>query len=122
MFTKRTLWLSIIVSMIIGGAVGFEIDRYASQNSDSRYGKTRFLNYVTKELGLTTYQRGQLDSIIVRAHPKFQAIRKRFNADMQAEMDSTQDIINSILTPDQQSKLRVLFSKIESNRNQQDSK
>jgi hypothetical protein len=108
--------------MIIGGVAGFEIDRHGFQNNDSHFGKTRFVNYVTKELGLTANQQRQLDSVIDYAHPRFQTIRKKFNTDMQTEMDSTQNMINNILTSEQQSKFRVLFAKIESNRNQQDSK
>ncbi|MFZ1082236.1 MAG: hypothetical protein WAO19_09955 [Candidatus Kryptoniota bacterium] len=122
MFTKLTLWLAIIVSMIIGGAAGFEIDRQL-QNSDTHHGHAQYVSYLTHELDLTTNQQKQLDSILNYVHPKFQAIRKEFNVDMQTEMDSTQNMINNILTSaEQQSKFRVLIAKIESNRNQQDSK
>ena len=122
MFTKQTLWLAIIFSMIVGGVVGFEIDRYAFQGSDSHFGKMRFVNYCTKELNLTAEQQRQLDSVIDYVHPKFQAIRKKFNEDMQSQADSGQKMINKILTPEQQGKFQVLMAKMESNRNRQDSK
>ena len=122
MFTKQTLWLSIIVSMIVGGAVGFEIDRHALQDGDSHVGKARFENYCTKQLNLNVEQQKQLDSVINLIHPKFQAIRKKFNEDMQSQADSGQRMISKILTPEQQDKFRVLMAKIESNRNRQDSK
>ena len=52
MFTKQTLWIAIIVSMVIGGFVGVAIDRYGFQNNDSHFGKTRFVNYRFKETRL----------------------------------------------------------------------
>ena len=122
MVTKQTLWLAIVVSMIVGGVVGFEIDMYEFQNSDSHIGKTQFEKYCTKELKLTAEQQRQLDSVIDSIHPKFQAIRKKFNADMESQADSGREMIDKILTPEQQDKFRVLMAKMKSNRNQQDSK
>jgi Spy/CpxP family protein refolding chaperone len=115
MFTKRTLWLSIIVSMIIGGVAGFEIERYRMQSDDSHFGKTRFINYMTKELSLTQTQRQQLDSIITYSHPKFHAIREKFNADIQGQMDSTRKMITNILTGEQQQKFQILLKQMRSN-------
>ena len=116
MITKRTLWLSIIVSMIVGGIAGFEIDRYQFQHEDSHFGKTRFISFMTRELGLTPRQQKQLDSIVTFVHPKFQSIRSRFNVEMQKEADSTQQMISTILTPDQQQKLRALNDKMKSDK------
>jgi uncharacterized membrane protein YraQ (UPF0718 family) len=115
MITKRTLWLSIIVSMIIGGTAGLAIDRYWMQNSDSHFGKNRFVNYMTKELNLTQRQQAQLDSIIDYVHPKFQTIRKKFNADLQEQTDSTRKMINGILTGEQQQKLQMVYSQTKTN-------
>ena len=112
MITKRTLWLSIIVSMVIGGLAGYAIDRYRLQGSDSHFGKTRFINYMTKELDLTQSQQGQLDSIINYVHPKFQAIRKKFSEDLQGQMDSTRKMITDILTDKQQQKFQIVLSQM----------
>jgi len=112
MITRRTLWLSIIVSMVIGGFAGFGIDRYKMQSNDSHFGKTRFINYMTKELNLTESQKGELDSIISFAHPKFQAIRKKFNADLQDQMDSTRQMISNILNGEQQKKFQIVLSQM----------
>lgn len=110
MITRRTLWLSIIASMIIGGVAGFAIDKYRTQNGDSHFGKSRFISYMTKELNLTQKQQEQLDSIISYVHPKFQAIRKKFNADLQGQMDSTRKMITGILTDEQQRKLQTVYN------------
>lgn len=115
MFTKRTLWIAIIISMIIGGVAGFAIDRDGMQNGDSHLGKTRFVNYMTKQLNLTQMQQGQLDSIINYVHPKFQAIRKKFNADLQSQMDSTKTMITNILTNEQRQKFQVVLNQMKSN-------
>jgi len=115
MFTKRTLWISIIASMIIGGVAGFVIERYRIQSGDSHFGKTRFISYMTKELDLTQTQRRQLDSIIDYVHPKFHAIREKFNADLQSQMDSTKMMITNILTNEQQQKLQFVYSQMKSN-------
>jgi hypothetical protein len=115
MISKRTLWGAIIVSMIIGVVVGIGIDKYLFQNSGSHFGKTRFVNYLTNELNLTLTQRHQLDSVLDYVHPKFQAIRSKFNTDMQMQVDSTQNMINRILTSEQQDKFRLLIAKMEKN-------
>ncbi len=115
MFTKQTLWIAIIVSMVIGGFVGVAIDRYGFQNNDSHFGKTRFVNYVSKRLDLTSSQRRQLDSLINYVHPKFQAIRKKFNADLQDQMDSTKKMITEILTTEQQHEFQVVLNQMKKN-------
>ncbi len=114
MVTRRTLWISIIVSMIVGGIVGYAIDRNQFQHDDSHSGKTRFINFMTEQLNLTAIQQRQLDSIVNVVHPKFQSIRSRFNAEMQKQVDSTRQMIKTILTPDQQKKLQVLNNKMKS--------
>ncbi|MCL5268599.1 MAG: hypothetical protein M1469_10925 [Bacteroidetes bacterium] len=111
MITKKTLWAAIIISMIIGGIAGFAIDRFDSQPGSSHFGKTKFINYMTKELGLTGTQQKQLDSIVTYVHPKFQAIRKDFRSKLENQIDSTQDMIKSILTPVQRKKVEALYNK-----------
>ncbi|MCL5034881.1 MAG: hypothetical protein M1395_07235 [Bacteroidetes bacterium] len=111
MITKKILWAAIIISMIIGGIAGFAIDRFESQPSSSHFGKTKFINYMTNELDLTVVQQKQLDSIVTYVHPKFQAIRKNFRSELENQIDSTQDMIKSILTPVQRSKIDALYSK-----------
>ncbi len=111
MITKRTLWAAIIVSMIVGGIAGFAISSFETQPNSSHFGKNRFINYMTKELSLTTTQQRQLDSIATYAHPKFQAIRKDFRSRLEGEIDSTQAMIKSILTNAQRSKFEALSKK-----------
>jgi hypothetical protein len=96
--------------MIIGGVAGFLIESYRTQGGDSHFGKTRFVKYMTEELNLTQMQQKQLDSIITYVHPKFRAIREKFNADMQSETDSTRKMITSILSDQQKQKLQVVLS------------
>lgn len=115
MFTRKTLWLSIIVSMIVGGIAGVLIERYWTQRADSHFGKTRFVSYMTKELDLTQQQQQQLDSIINFVHPRFHAIRTKFNADIKIQTDSTRKMISSILTHEQQEKLERVYSQMKSN-------
>jgi hypothetical protein len=109
--------------MIIGGIAGFAIERYRTQSGDSHPGKTKFISYMTKELSLSQMQQRQLDSIVTFVHPKFQAIRKQFNADLQSQMDSTRKMISGILTNEQQQKFQDVLSQMRSNSdNHQDSK
>jgi len=105
--------------MIVGGVAGFAIDKYQLQHDDSHFGRTRFVNYLTKELGLSVAQQGQLDSIITYVHPRFQAIRRKFNTDMQSQVDTTHKMISSILTIEQQSKLKELDKQMKSNSDNQ---
>lgn len=108
MITKRTLWAAIIVSMIVGGIAGFAISSFETQHVSSHFGKNRFINYLTEELSLTNTQQKQLDSIVTYAHPKFQKIRKDFRSRLEGQIDSTQDMIKSILTPGQRRKFEDL--------------
>lgn len=114
MITKKTLLMAVIVSLIVGGIAGFAIDRLELQTGESHFGKTRFVNFMTEQLGLSVYQQRQLDSIITFVHPKFQTIRKNFKSELKSQIDSTQDMIKSILTPQQQTKLDALNRKMQS--------
>lgn len=114
MITKRTLLMAVIVSLVVGGVAGFAIDRLYFAPSDSHFGKTRFINFMTQELGLSTTQKRQLDSIITFVHPKFQAIRKNFYTAMKNQSDSTQGMIRTILTAEQQARLDALNKKMQS--------
>ncbi len=98
--------------MIAGAFAGYEIDRYYFVDRDSHFGKTRFISYMTNELGLTRTQQAQLDSIVAHAHPKFQAIRKEFSTQLREEADSTQRMIKSILNPEQQVKFVPLIKQM----------
>ncbi len=119
MITKRTLWAAIIVSMIIGGIASFAIYKFESQPDSSHFGKTRFVNYMTKELDLTASQQKQLDSIVTYVHPKFQTIRKNFRLRLESQIDSTQDMIKSILTPVQRAKIEKIYNRNKSGSNNQ---
>ncbi len=114
MVTKRTLLIAVIVSLVVGGVAGFTIYRLYFAPSESHFGKTRFINFMTQELGLSTTQKRQLDSIITFVHPKFQAIRKNFNSSMKNQSDSTQVMIRTILTAEQRVKLDALNKKMQS--------
>jgi len=114
MITRKTLWASIIISMIIGGIAGFEIDRSNFKQKESHLGRNAYIKVMTKELGLTTTQQGQLDSILVLVHPKFQAIRKTFNVQMHGQIDTTQRMIMTILSPEQRETLAAINAKNDS--------
>ena len=105
--------MSIILSLVIGGIAGFALDRLKLEHSDARFGKARFISFMTQQLGLSTNQQKQLDSIITYVHPKFQAIRKNFKTSIKSQVDSTQHMIKSILTPQQQVKLDSLNSRMQ---------
>ncbi len=123
MITKRTLWISIIVSMVVGLVAGFAIERYRIETGEMHFGKTRYINYMTRQLELTQVQQRQLDSIITYIHPKFQAIRKNFNADLQGQVDSTRKMIAYILTNEQKQKFQLMLSQTKANSdNHQDTK
>jgi hypothetical protein len=68
---------------------------------------------MTQQLGLSQTQQKQLDSIITFVHPKFQAIRRNFKTSMQSQVDSTQKMIRSILTPEQRVKLDSLDKRMQ---------
>ncbi len=114
MITRKTLWLAIIISLLIGGAAGFAINSIYFQPGNGHFGKTRFISYMTEELDLSALQQRQLDSIITSVHPKFQAIRRTFNANLKNQIDSTQRMIRAILTPKQAVKLDALNKKMQS--------
>lgn len=107
--------IAIIVSLIAGGFAGFAVDRLEFLPGEGHFGKARFISFMTEQLGLTARQQRQLDSIITSVHPRFQAIRASFNTEMKSQIDSTQHMIKSILTPQQQIKLDSLNKRMQSN-------
>jgi len=106
--TKKTLWLSIIISMLVGGIACVTVDRIYFQHTDTHFVKSKFMNYMTRELNLTELQQQQLDSIVTFMHPKFQSIRDKYSTDMKRQGDSTRTMIDRILTNEQRSKLQAL--------------
>jgi hypothetical protein len=109
--------------MVIGIVAGFAVERYRMRSGETHFGKTRYVNYMTKQLELTQVQQRQLDSIITYVHPKFQAIRKDFNADLQAQLDSTRRMIANILTNEQRQRFQLMLSQTKANSdNHQDTK
>lgn len=106
--------MAIIISLIVGGIAGFAIDRLELQPNAGHFGKARFISFMTQQLNLSKEQQRQLDSIITYVHPKFQAIRQSFKTEMKTQIDSTQHMIKSILSPQQQTELDSLNKKMQS--------
>lgn len=100
--------MAVIISLIVGGIAGFAIDRLELQPNGGHFGKARFISFMTQQLALTRNQQRQLDSIITYVHPKFQEIRQSFKTEMKSQIDSTQDMIKSILSLKQRTELDSL--------------
>jgi len=59
---------------------------------------------ITRELDLTTEQRGQLEAILPRHMAAFDSLRKEMGSRLQALLDSSSTEIETILTPEQRQK------------------
>ncbi len=94
--------------MIAGGIAGYFIESTNFHRDNSHFQKSRYINYMTKELQLSTTQRQEFDSIVTEVHPKFQIIRDKFNSEMHMQADSTRKMIYRILSPEQQARLQAL--------------
>jgi len=119
---RMTAALVLVVTLLVGVVLGVAADRTFIWHSFSRPGRIawggpqphasdwmkRFRERMQRELGLTADQQTRIDSIMTRRSAAFQAVRKETEARVNAMVDTTRQMIDSVLTPEQ----RVQMAKI----------
>lgn len=112
MVTRRALWISIFVSVILGAGLGYYIGIIINKNETGVHGKGAVIEYLTKKLQLSDAQQHQLDSILTRMHPTFERTRANFRTEIQRDIDSTNKLILEILNDQQKEKFTHLIKEM----------
>jgi Spy/CpxP family protein refolding chaperone len=126
MTSQRKAFLSILVSILIGGVAGILVDQallvrsFRVFSSSSPF--TRFKNRVIDDLGLTSAQQTQLEQLLQRRQEAFDDFRKNIEARYMEMRGATSDSIRGLLTPEQQSKFQALVKEFDSGYRHQEKK
>ncbi|MGC8652756.1 MAG: hypothetical protein ACP5US_02065 [Candidatus Kryptoniota bacterium] len=110
--TRRILWISIFVSIILGAGLGYYLGITINRNENAEHGKKVMVKYLTKKLQLSNLQQQQLDSILTKMHPAFEKTRADFRARIQRDIDSTDKLIMEILNSQQKDKFIDLINEM----------
>jgi hypothetical protein len=126
MTSQRKAFLTILVSILIGGVTGILVDQgllmrsFRVFSSSSPY--VRFKNRVINDLGLTPAQQAQLEQLLQRRQEAFNDFRKNIEARYMEMRGATSDSIRGLLTPVQQSKFQALVKEFDSSYRHQERK
>lgn len=126
MTSQRKAFLTILVSILIGGVGGILVDQallmrsFRVFSSSSPY--VRFKNRVINDLGLTPAQQAQLEQLLQRRQEAFNDFRKNIEARYMEMRGATSDSIRGLLTPVQQSKFQALVKEFDSSYRHQERK
>jgi Spy/CpxP family protein refolding chaperone len=71
---------------------------------------------LTKDLGLTSAQSQQLDTILSQIHAKYKAIHDQSDAQLAQEREKGRDEIRTILTPEQKPKFEEFLHRLDEER------
>jgi len=110
--TKRTLWIAVFVSVIIGAGAGYYVGIVINRSENGTHGKKAIVGYLTEKLQLSDMQQRQLDSILTLMHPVFEKARAGFRAEIQHDIDSTNNLILGILNGQQKDKFIDLIKEM----------
>ncbi|MGA9364436.1 MAG: hypothetical protein WBW16_08725 [Bacteroidota bacterium] len=118
MTPQTKAFLTILVSILIGGVAGVLVDQaflvrsFRVFSSSSPY--VRFKTRVINDLGLTPAQQTQLEELLQRRQEAFNGFRKNIESRYMAMREVTSDSIRDLLTPEQQSKFEALVKEFDS--------
>jgi len=126
MTSQRKAFLTILVSILIGGVAGILVDQALLVRSFRVFSPSspyiRFKNRVINDLGLTPAQQAQLEQLLQRRQEVFNDFRKNIEARYMEMRGATSDSIRGLLTPDQLSKFESLVKEFDSGYRHQEKK
>jgi len=108
--SKTYALMFLLGAFVAGGALGFTADRVLTHGKHARRGPSR--DRMASELGLTSAQRVQFDTILNRRREQMRALWQPLRPQMdsieklgRALGDSTHEQLKRVLTPEQGKKL-----------------
>jgi cytoskeletal protein RodZ len=116
---KRRRWLTAVLVLVVflagtfvGGAITLKVIVYRVRQAmlHPEQLPANLTTRLTRRLDLDPAQASQVKAVITTRLDHIQAIRKKVQPDMDAEITGIHDDINEILTPKQQEKWDELYS------------
>ena len=118
----RAAWLAalvLVLTLLAGGLSGVALDRlvllprkFGRPGLEQRLGRPprdhAFRDRFAKEVGLSTQQRTQIDSIMDRESRELRAIRGRVQPQLDSIITRTRRSLDSVLTPEQREKAAAI--------------
>lgn len=110
MNTKVKVTLIIIVTLVIGIALGAMLNRAFLRHRIQRAFATRnpvgMVSFIERSIRPTPDQRAKIREILEQHRIKSQEIRDRFMEEMQLEFESLESELDPVLTPEQKKRLK----------------
>lgn len=119
---KAALWVGVVflLGAIAGGMFGYGYAHRqvaaASAPMSEPERRAKWVARLTQELGLTSDQAKELDSIVLEWHGKVKAIHDQSEAQMEQLRQKGRDEIRAILMPEQKPKFEEFLRKLDEQR------
>lgn len=120
---RAALWIAVVfvIGIALGGVFGYFYGRrsiVAASNppmSESAR-RARRVEQITQELGLTSAQSEQLNTILAQLHAEYKAVHEQNDAQLNQTRQKGRDQIRAILTPDQKPKFEEFLKRMDEER------
>jgi Spy/CpxP family protein refolding chaperone len=120
---KAALWVAIVfvLGAALGGVFGYFYGHRGSVSAanpplSEPQRRAQKVEQLTQELGLTSDQRQQLDSILSQLHTEYKALHDQADAQMSEAHQKGRDQIRAILTPEQKPKFEEFLKRMDEER------
>ncbi|PYT82895.1 MAG: hypothetical protein DMG40_04525 [Acidobacteria bacterium] len=119
---RAAIWVVIVflLGAVVGGMFGYGYAHRsvaaASASMPEPERRARRVEQLTHELGLTSDQAKQLDTILQQWHGQAKAIHEQSDAQFEQLRQKGRDEIRSILTPEQKPKFEAFLQKLDAER------
>ena len=120
---KAALWVGVvfILGAALGGVFGYlyghrSIVAAANPPLSEPERRAKRVELLTQELGLTSEQRQQLDTILSQLHAQYKTMHDQADAQMNEAHQKGRDQIRAILTPEQKPKFEEFLKRMDEER------
>jgi len=120
---KAAVWVAAVflIGAALGGVFGYfyghrSIVSASTPPLSEPARRARRVEQLTQELGLTSAQSKQLDSILSQLHAEYKSNHDQFEAQMSQTRHKGRDDIRAILTPEQKPKFEEFLKKLDEER------
>ncbi|HTQ62007.1 MAG TPA: hypothetical protein VMI32_17415 [Candidatus Solibacter sp.] len=120
---KAALWVAVV--FVLGAALGVVFGYFYGHRSivaasnpplSEPARRARRVEQITQELGLTSAQSAQLNTILSQLHAEYKAIHDQTDTQMSAARQKGRDQIRAILTPEQMPKFDEFLKRMDEER------
>jgi Spy/CpxP family protein refolding chaperone len=120
---KAGLWVALIflLGAALGGVLGYSyahraVSAAASPTESEPVRRARRVEQLTKDLGLSSEQSTQLDSILSNLHSEYKVLHDQHDTEIAQARQRGRNKIREILTPEQKPKFEEFIKKMDEER------